>query len=59
VTVYNPAEMYAKDLSTYIANQQAAANTDVVVWYMGSIHHLVRRGWRIRVFEVWIPDVSG
>jgi primary-amine oxidase len=42
VTRYNPSQMNAKDLPSYVAVPQSVSNTDVVVWYMGSLHHLVR-----------------
>lgn len=43
VTRYNGTELWAKDLPTYVANNQPVANNDVVVWYMGSVHHGPRR----------------
>lgn len=43
VTAYNGSEMWAKDLPAYIANGQPVSNADIVVWYMGSVHHLPRR----------------
>jgi primary-amine oxidase len=42
VTRYDPAEMHAKDLPTYVATPESVANADIVLWYMGSVHHLVR-----------------
>ena len=42
VTLYKGSEMWAKDVTTYIANSENVANADVVVWYMGSVHHLPR-----------------
>ena len=42
VTRYNGTEMWAKDLPAYAANAQNVANTDVVVWYMGAVHHAPR-----------------
>lgn len=42
VTLYKSTEMWAKDVTTYIANGENVSNADVVVWYMGSVHHLPR-----------------
>lgn len=42
VTRYKPSEMWAKDLPTYISPAEGVANSDIVVWYMGSVHHLPR-----------------
>lgn len=42
VTRYNPAEMWAPSLPTYVSTPAAVSNTDVVVWYYGGAHHLVR-----------------
>ncbi len=39
VTLYNPAEMSAKDLVSYVSPAQPVANADVVLWYRGSVHH--------------------
>lgn len=39
VTLYNPAEMSAKDLVSYVTPPQPVANADVVLWYRGSVHH--------------------
>ena len=42
VTRYRGTEVWAKDLPAYISNAETVANADVVVWYMGSVHHLPR-----------------
>jgi Cu2+-containing amine oxidase len=42
VTRYRATELWAKDLPTYVANAENVANADVVVWYMGSVHHTPR-----------------
>jgi primary-amine oxidase len=42
VTRYRGTELWAKDLPTYISNAENVASSDVVVWYMGSVHHLPR-----------------
>ena len=42
VTRYQGSEVWAKDLPDYIANGESVANADVVVWYMGAVHHLPR-----------------
>jgi primary-amine oxidase len=41
VTRYKPTEMNAKDVLTFVSGE-VTASTDVVVWYKGSTHHLVR-----------------
>src|SRR5689334_3305721 len=33
------AELLAENLPDYIADQQPTVNTDIVVWYTGSVHH--------------------
>jgi primary-amine oxidase len=38
VTLANPAEVFAKNLPTYV-NGQNVVSADVVVWYTGSAHH--------------------
>lgn len=42
VTRYNPAEMWAPALPSYISPPQPVSNTDVVVWYLGGAHHVPR-----------------
>ncbi len=42
VTLYKGSELWAKDVTTYISNGENVANADVVVWYMGAVHHLPR-----------------
>ena len=42
VTRYNPAEMFPDLLSSYISPPQNISSTDIVVWYYGGAHHLVR-----------------
>jgi Cu2+-containing amine oxidase len=37
VTRYNPTQMAASQLPTYLGTP--VANTDIVVWYKGSLHH--------------------
>jgi hypothetical protein len=39
VTVYNPAEILAVNLPTYIRDEQPTVNEDLVIWYTGSAHH--------------------
>jgi len=39
VTHYNWTEMSARDLLSYITPPEPVADTDVVLWYKGSIHH--------------------
>jgi Cu2+-containing amine oxidase len=38
VTVYNPAQILAKNLPDYI-DGQSTVNKDLVIWYTGSAHH--------------------
>jgi primary-amine oxidase len=33
------AELLADNLPNYVADQQSTVNTDIVVWYTGSVHH--------------------
>jgi primary-amine oxidase len=42
VTRYNGTELWAKDLPTYV-NNQPVSNADIVLWYMGAVHHQPRR----------------
>ncbi|HVS81458.1 MAG TPA: hypothetical protein VHE60_06970 [Pyrinomonadaceae bacterium] len=42
VTRYNPAEMAGASLPSYVSTPASVANTDIVVWYYGGVHHLVR-----------------
>lgn len=61
VTRYNPSEMFAKDLPTYVGTSQPVANADVVIWYKGSIHHhprdedgeFIDRAWRGEALIMW------
>jgi Cu2+-containing amine oxidase len=39
VTLYNPNQILAVDLPTYIENPQTTVNQDLVIWYTGSEHH--------------------
>ena len=39
VTRFNPTEILAPNLPTYIADGQSTRNADIVVWYTGSVHH--------------------
>jgi len=39
ITPYNPGQFAAKNLPTYVAGSQPVTNTDIVVWYKGSLHH--------------------
>jgi primary-amine oxidase len=48
VTRYNGSELLAADyygsgsLPKYVSNTENVSNADIVVWYMGSIHHIPR-----------------
>lgn len=48
VTRYSSAELLAADtylsgdLPQYVSNQENVSNADVIVWYMGSMHHIPR-----------------
>ena len=39
VTHYKWDEMSAKDLVSYVTPPESVVDTDIVVWYKGSIHH--------------------
>jgi hypothetical protein len=61
VTLYNPTEMSAKDLVSYITPPQPVSNADVVLWYRGSVHHhprdedgeFIRNGWHGVALIMW------
>jgi Cu2+-containing amine oxidase len=53
VTLYNPTEMSAKDLVSYVAPPQPVSNADVVLWYRGSVHHHPRDEDGEKVKNVW------
>lgn len=42
VTRSNPLEMWAKELPNYVDPPEPVVNSDIVVWYTGSVHHVVR-----------------
>jgi primary-amine oxidase len=42
VTPYDPSQMRPAGLPGYVAAHRSVANTDIVVWYWGSAHHLFR-----------------
>ncbi len=39
VSLYNPAEMEARNIVSYVSNNQSVSNADIVLWYKGSLHH--------------------
>jgi Cu2+-containing amine oxidase len=39
VTPYNPTQMAASQLPSYVAGRPSVAHRDVVLWYKGSLHH--------------------
>jgi Cu2+-containing amine oxidase len=39
VTRYDPTQMSAKDLVSYTNPPVSVSNTDIVIWYRGSVHH--------------------
>ncbi|MFL6192852.1 MAG: hypothetical protein ACJ75H_01675 [Thermoanaerobaculia bacterium] len=41
VTRYHPTEIYGALLPSFL-NDESVEKTDVVVWYMGSVHHMAR-----------------
>jgi Cu2+-containing amine oxidase len=61
VTRYDPSEMFAKSLTTYVNPPQPVTNADIVVWYKGSLHHhprdedgeFVTGGWRGEALIMW------
>lgn len=42
VTRYDPAQMAYPSLPSYVTAQRSITNTDVVLWYASSMHHLPR-----------------
>jgi len=42
VTRYKPGEIFAASLPSFSAPAESVVNTDIVVWYTGSAHHIVR-----------------
>jgi len=42
VTRYHYGEMFGNSLPTYASPPEAVSNNDIVVWYYGGLHHLVR-----------------
>ena len=42
VTHYKWTEMRPKNLPTYISPPEIVSNSDIVLWYWGSLHHLPR-----------------
>lgn len=42
VTRYDPTEMAGASLPTYVSTPANVANADIVAWYYGGVHHLVR-----------------
>jgi len=39
VTPYNGVQFAARDLPAYVSGAPNVANTDIVLWYKGSLHH--------------------
>ncbi|HET9766381.1 MAG TPA: hypothetical protein VFS60_06020 [Thermoanaerobaculia bacterium] len=42
VTRWHPWEIYAADLPSFIEDGESVEKADVVLWYTGPVHHLVR-----------------
>jgi len=61
VSLYDPTEMSAKDLVSYVSPPQPAVNADVVLWYRGSVHHhprdedgeMVKGAWHGVALIMW------
>ena len=64
VTHYHWNETFGDELPTYVANGESVANKDVVIWYYGGLHHLIRDedsdmthlmwvGFMLKPFNVW------
>ena len=61
VTLYNPTEMSAKELVSYVTPPQPVSNADIVLWYRGSVHHhprdedgeLVNGAWHGVALIMW------
>ena len=43
VTRYRPTELFYAQLPTYVQNHEPVLDTDVVIWYASSAHHMPRR----------------
>jgi primary-amine oxidase len=66
VSLYNWSETVGEDVPKYVSPQQPVAGADIVLWYTGSIHHLVRREdgefvpcpmgtcWRGEAHAMWV-----
>jgi Cu2+-containing amine oxidase len=61
VTHYKPFEMAARDLPAYVSAPEPITDSDVVIWYKGSVHHhprdedgeLVERAWHGVALIMW------
>lgn len=64
VTKYKWGETFGDDLPTYTSTPEAVKNADVVLWYYGGLHHLVRdedydmthlmwTGFMLKPHDVW------
>ena len=61
VTRYNPSEMSAGNLVSYISPPQSVVNSDIVLWYRGSVHHhprdedgqMINEGWHGVALIMW------
>jgi hypothetical protein len=53
VTRYNPSQMSAKDLVSYTNPPVSVSDTDIVIWYRGSVHHHPRDEDGEKVGGVW------
>ena len=64
VTRYKWSETFGNDLPSYISPPEPVANSDVVLWYYGGLHHLVRDedsdmthlmwvGFMLKPHDVW------
>ena len=57
VTRFNASEMAAASLPGFVNFLSPVSNTDIVVWYYGSVHHLVRdEDGRIAADGTWIGE---
>jgi len=61
VTRYDGSQMSARDLPSYTSPADPVSNTDIVVWYKGSIHHhprdedgeIIGNTWRGEALIMW------
>ena len=53
VTRYRPTELFFAQLPSYVAKHEPVVDTDVVLWYVSSAHHMPRREDGETVGDAW------